>query len=213
MKEVADPGEFKKKCRRTLARILGISYLHVQSEYPLPRVERYVFGSADASRAEAGDRAYCVLPFCYSGRSKYWLAASIDLVFQQQCHLADVSLTVFEGEASDNVKIPVLRAEWDSRQESSLLMVHAQPHWHVYSSAVAQAAYIKRAEPKFGTDIRPFSPLQQPHMGEDFHFAMASQWHIVGKNSHAWDLEVDSLFRWLDGCISYIHGQLLYVST
>lgn len=221
MKEVADGRKFEKECYKTLAKILHvyntITHLQLRREDLPPRDQRYVFTSNNASQAELGDRAYYVIPFWRVGHRYYWLAASVDLAFQEKCYLMSVSLVVFEGEATDNIKTPILRAEWDAIQESpqrakqrSTPVVHAQPHWHVYPTAAGTAEYAERAEPKFEADIQVFS-FPQRHRAKQFHFAMASQWHTNGMDSHALDLEVDSLLRWLEGCLTYIRSQLTYV--
>jgi hypothetical protein len=212
MREVADRTKFERECRKTLARTLhNVTYLAVHRDRPVSQVERYVFTCNGASRAEAGDRAYSVVPFYSAPHANYWLAASVDLAFKKRCYLKSVSLVVFEGEASDNVKTPIMRAEWDSRQDDeSPLVHHAQPHWHVYSSTVGPAEYASEGGPRFGADIQAFS-LSQRHKGKDFHFAMASQWHVNGKGSHASDLEVDSLLQWLEGCLAYVREQLTYL--
>lgn len=213
MEEVKNPQRFIRECRRIVARLLDRRHLHIQ-DVTRPRGRRYLLCGVDATKAEAGDRAYEVIPFCRVGAKTYWLATSLDLVDDRGHRLANVSLVVFEGEATDPLKTPVLRAEWDSEYPDAAGL-HAQPHWHVYSSQLAQTRPGERARFRTLTDAKPFVPdgsERQRDANGRFHFAMASQWHVTGRGSHRFDLEADGLYKWLDGCLSYIRSQLISLS-
>lgn len=212
MEEVKDPKKFIKECRRIVAQLLSRRHLHIQDK-ERPRGRRYLLCGVDATRAEVGDRTYEVIPFCRVGAKTYWLATSLDLVIDRGHRLANVSLVVFEGEATDALKTPIMRAEWDSEYPDEANL-HAQPHWHVYSSQLAEPRPEERARFKPLTDAKPFVPddLKQHDTNSGFHFAMASQWHLAGRGSHRLELEAEELFKWLDGCLSYIRSQLLSLS-
>jgi hypothetical protein len=201
------PPEEIQECRRCVAKILARPGLFVRSEALQPPCQRYYFSSDDSSMAEAGDRFYVVVPFRNTETAKYWLGVSIDVQVGHKCHLENVSLVVFEGDATNAVKAPAFRAEWDYTDESKENR-HAQPHWHVYSVIDESVEGKENAfdpEPK----VKDFKTAG---LGADrgFHFAMASQWH-VSKSSHTCHLDFDNVCKWLDGCVDYIRGQFDYL--
>ncbi|MEA5617848.1 hypothetical protein VB711_08350 [Cronbergia sp. UHCC 0137] len=138
-----------------------------------------------------------------------------------------VSIRVFKGFITDD-KEPLFRAEWDVLKDDNN---HAQPHWHIDKSFLIRnfntseklsfESLLKSNEVQdFGASIEPNNfaddnaDLKEQRDWDNstkFHFAMASQWHEKG-GKHRFDIDKDSLFCWLEGCIQYIKEQLQYVS-
>jgi hypothetical protein len=173
-----------------------------------------------ATTAIARNR-YSVLPLLTTKKSRFWFA----VVFRFKAGLRDsrlinVSVVVFEGEAVNQYKTPLLRAEWDEWIDTSK---HAQPHWHVYSSTVdtlvSSNDFVAGSENKaledFGEEkLDPSGPtLSSSWLDADhFHFAMAAQWHSETTESHQVQLSEDGLLKWIEGCIVYTRDQLIYLS-
>src|SRR5215216_2447048 len=85
--------------------------------------------SGTYTKGTARDK-YSVFPLLQMGEELFWLGSY--LVFKRELgvyKLLSVGLIVFKGEALDERKTALLRAEWDNQSEGT---IHAQPHWHVY---------------------------------------------------------------------------------
>jgi hypothetical protein len=216
--QVPDPAAFAEECRKVIAKALGNRQLGFNPEkYRLPGNHTlYTLSGVGATQAEAKYR-YPVILFHEVQGTKLWLAASLEFEFQELYRLINVSLLIFEGEAVDNRKLALLRAEWQSRQPNDLPS-HAQPHWHVYTW------YTNRDSPGFkeASDIQTFTPVDTeispgnfPETGLDkidkFHLAMAARWCTEGENSHCQELKADDITKWLAGCLRYIRSQFEYV--
>lgn len=195
-----------KECRKHMATILARPSLFVTSQRLEYTYQRYYFASEDSSMAEAGDRAYSVVPFFDTGVTKYWVGVSIDVTEGRKPHLRSVSLVVFEGEAGNMTKIPAFRAEWDCFDPSD--HKHAQPHWHVYS-VVDQSVQVMDGVFEPEPRLKEFKP-NTLNPSRQFHFAMGSQWHLDA-DSHMCLLDLDNLCKWLGGCVNYIRGQFDYL--
>jgi hypothetical protein len=205
-KDKETPKEIQE-CRKYMARILSRRSLFVKYQVLEQPRRRYYFTSEDSSMAEAGDRVYSVVPFFNTGETKYWLSVSVEVTVGQNLNLKGVSLVVFEGEATSEMKTPAFRAEWDCADPLQTTK-HAQPHWHVYSvidKSVENMGSAFKPEPQ----VKKFKP-KSLGTSRKFHFAMGSQWH-KDKDSHTCQLDFDNLCKWLDGCVSYIRAQFDYL--
>lgn len=196
-----------RECRNQMAKILGMPRLFVNIQLLDSLYKRYSFSNEDGSMAEAGDRVYSVIPFYPTTNPRYWLSASVDVEIGRKCDLKNVSLVVFEGEASSALKAVAFRAEWDYTDPDQAKK-HAQPHWHVYSvidKSAEDFAYTFDPEPK----IMEFHP-HNTNTNRQFHFAMGAQWQLA-KDYHTSELNFENLCKWLDGCVNYIRGQFDYL--
>lgn len=209
------------RCKRVIEHALAAKKLGFNPLKASGNRTIYLLTGAGATSAEAKYK-YSVVPFLALQSRLYWLAASLEFVFENKMHrLLSVSLLIFEGEATDDRKSALLRAEW-ARLDKNSRVSHAQPHWHVYPSRINREVYDDRTEFKLKTDIQAFVP-EAPAFessneldlewdrAEKFHFAMASRWHIDGKDAHQEEMQVDRLLKWLDGCIRYTRGQLEFL--
>ena len=144
----------------------------------------------------------------------FWLALALTFVRDTRLRLSSASIIVFEGMASNPTKTPLLRAEWHEWNTQS---VHAQPHWHVYSSAlgefvseVPEAFLVERPVLEFGAD--PTLSRSQTIETSPFHYAMSAMWHLDRSTCQERLTATASLLGWLRGCITYTREQLDYIT-
>lgn len=146
-----------------------------------------------------------------AGRSAlYWAAVALDFHYSDpKYELVNVQIIVFRGDARQR-KVPLFRAEWHCSTEV-LEAQNAQPHWHAYSESWPND------DPGFGERVVTYFTPSKEQQGADtqdthsipFHFAMSAQWDRLGDDAHRIKPEnVQSLARWLSGCLSYIRTQL-----
>jgi hypothetical protein len=219
--QVSDPEAFAKLCRKAIAKAIGNEglgfSLHSRSE---GNRTLYTLSGDGATSAEAKYR-YSVIPFQEAQSTKLWLAASLEFEFQKLYRLVNVSLLIFEGEALDERKLALLRAEWESPQ-SNTSASHAQPHWHIYPSRLNRLISDTGSEFKPEEDVQPFV-LEDVQIDsrnvlsteldrlKKFHLAMSARWHVEGSGSHLEEIQLKYVLKWLEGCLSYIRSQLEYV--
>lgn len=145
----------------------------------------------------------------------FWVALALTFVRDTQLRMSSASIIVFEGMASNPTKTPLLRAEWHEWNTQS---PHAQPHWHVYSSAlgeflseVPEAFFVEAPVREFGTDLSSTVPSQTIETSP-FHYAMSATWHVDRGACQERLTTTSSLLGWLRGCISYTREQLDYIT-
>lgn len=213
MGQVSDSKKFIKTCRGRLSAVLQDPQIWEREEQ-LPRGSRYIFSSPKATKAAVEERTYSVLQF-YTGWENYWLAVSIELGYDGGSFIASTSLVIFTGDANDDIKVPFLRAEWGPGDGAGIAIStnHAQPHWHVYRGDSASITMKTREPIGFEPVPKTDASVGEQDDREHFHFAMASGWHNDGRNSHISDFDEKSVEKWLDGCLSYIKGELTYLSS
>jgi hypothetical protein len=80
---------------------------------------------------------------------KFWLYLEVKFIVEeskkgnktvQNIH-TNISLSVYEGEESDERKIQLFRAEWDDM--NNVNEKHSQPHWHITSSQALEKTILK----------------------------------------------------------------------
>lgn len=175
----------------------------------------------DVSTAFAREQ-YLAHSFLETQSKSYWLAVTIFFQTQpttKKYLLESISLLIFEGIRSDEMKTALLRAEWDCYGDD--VTAHAQPHWHVYLAALNNAP-TEPAGFAQAMNVREFSATDEttPPNNNDsweankFHFAMASKWHIDEKCSLQEQFnDVSSIAKWIAGCLNYTKEQLIYISS
>lgn len=208
---------FTKECRGTVASVLGnkgISFCQPQNIAN----SRYLYVINGPGSTRAKDKyCYHVLPICNNLDRYLWLGASVELEYRQgKPYLVGASVIIFEGEASDSEKTPLLRAEWELSEAAPVK--HAQPHWHVYAGRINP---LPRDE-IFGDEAVEFlgdtpEDAVESEGWEDaqwFHFAMSSQWHTNHSQPIYADFDSVMMNNWLSGCIKYTIEQIhfLYAS-
>lgn len=120
-----------------------------------------------------------------------------------------ISLSVFQGEQTDNAKLQLFRAEWDNFDNDE---VHPQPHWHFYSdtwNAETFSEFIRT--PNEGSDFINMLNEEKSKTIElnRVHFAMNGQWGTNGSHLHRIHDE-NTITNWLMGLLGHIKTQLEY---
>lgn len=222
MGQLLDPDGFVKDCRKAIEKALDYTPIGFNEQRGiLGNRKLYILTGAGATPAEAKYK-YSAIPFFRSQYGIYWLAASLEFEFQQGIyHIVSVSFLIFEGEATDNRKSALLRAEWACPQKNDRAR-HAQPHWHIYSSPINKETAGERIGFKADAEIQTFDPEAleiEPREGtvgeweraEKFHFAMAARWHAEGNDAHQEEMQADRILKWLEGCIKYTWNQFAFL--
>ncbi len=121
------------------------------------------------------------------------------------------SLSVFQGEISDEKKLQLFRAEWDNYDEQS--DKHPQPHWHIFTQ---REEFISE---DFNEEIERETNLFNEFLESDrnkrintdrFHFAMNGQWSDNKTDVHSILVESD-LANWFRGLLNHLKKELEYV--
>jgi len=124
-------------------------------------------------------------------------------------HQILISLSVFQGEDSDNEKCQLFRAEWADYNNPE--EKHAQPHWHITSSRVIENSFAKHAE---DLDQRSFLQLLKGERKRIFdigkiHFAMNADWQSDGAHVHKIEVEDEKpIVNWLQGLLFHLRREL-----
>jgi hypothetical protein len=217
-----DLQKFLKDCANVVSKVIKQQHLSFYKQETLVDGKiRYVLKGNEISKAEA-KYTYVVVPFIKKEYKKLWLA--IELVFDSKLSKSicpiNVEILVFQGEQFDFVKSVLFRAEWEFPDKSNKIK-HAQPHWHVYPGNLYRPENSEIGDFKTKTDVITFKPenmiineainYSELENVSKFHFAMASRWHLGGKNMHQEDLDEQKVIKWLGGCLDYISLQLLYI--
>jgi hypothetical protein len=121
------------------------------------------------------------------------------------------SLSVFQGQASDDTKLQLLRAEWDNYDEPS--NKHPQPHWHVYS--MKDFFISDNFKEVVKSEENPFNQFIQDNSNKTIdtdrlHFAMNGQWSDNKTDIHTISAESD-LVNWFKGLLNHLKSELKYV--
>jgi hypothetical protein len=140
----------------------------------------------------------------------FWLYIDIKFVQSEDNIDTFISISVFQGENSDNIKKQLFRAEWDNFDNND---THPQPHWHIYPDYDFEKTFSEFLG--IHDEGNSFADL----LNEDkskiidlkrIHFAMNGAWSI--KNGHIHRInEGDSIINWLHGLLAHIKSQLEYV--
>ena len=192
----------------------------------------YTLISTLATNAEEKYR-YKVIPLVELNSRIYWLTVSLEFRSEQGIsYLISVSIFVFEGNASDEKKTPLIRAEWGCLPDD-VQGPHAQPHWHIYPSRLNRSR-VSQLTFEADPDVQVFSPSDglnslvvqdfgqtettfedeeqevEWERAEKFHFAMAARWHD-GTATLNQPPVLDQIPKWLSGCIDYTLKQFRYI--
>ena len=120
------------------------------------------------------------------------------------------SLSVFQGEKSDEKKVQLFRAEWDNYDEPN--DKHPQPHWHVYTKK--EDAITEDFEEKIRKEKDTFNDFLESGKNkiintDRFHFAMNGQWSDNKPDVHSVSVESD-LINWFRGLLNHLKKELQY---
>jgi hypothetical protein len=211
-KELQNPEVLANLCLPVLRQKLANQQIGFKAEPRVRSLSSYKLCGRNQQFGEAREN-YPIHLFRAGVAELYWVAVTLEFRYTDpRYELVGAQIIVFSGNARQRKK-PLLRAEWHCSRED-LDAIHAQPHWHVYAEPwqptgkpFGQKALtdFTAAEAQRAEDNQSDAEL----LSVPFHFAMSSQWHIRGADSHRHEIpDVDSLQGWLSGCLAYIHSEL-----
>jgi len=220
---ISNTNDLRKDCASAINRALKIRHLRFTNLKRVPGdcCISELTGQG-ATIAEAKYRCQVIPILVPIRRDILWLAVTLEMWSGTRgCYLMSAGLQVFEGQAQDDIKKPLIRGEWRCTPDDRTAE-HAQPHWHIYPATITEVSEDSRAEFRLETEIQQFNAESRDlatigvrfrdwYRGEHFHFAMASRWDTEGVESHKRDLDAANLPDWLQGCVTYTLQQLQYV--
>lgn len=141
--------------------------------------------------------------------SDYWLF--VEIKFHHTKGVL-ITLSVFQGEETDNSKIQLFRAEWDDYDDGT--MNHPQPHWHFLSNKSIENTVSSFAKI---TSDDTFETLLNEEKSKTidlskFHFAMNGDWNNTSIHIHPVNNE-KRLAKWFGGLLAYLKTELKYVDN
>ena len=123
-----------------------------------------------------------------------------------------ISLSVFQGDDSDDEKCQLFRAEWDDYNNPD--EKHAQPHWHITSNQAIENAFEKYAglDPKRDSENESFLELLDDERKKVFdvkkiHFAMNADWQDRKAHTHKIS-GGEQIVHWLQGMLNCLRNEL-----
>jgi len=146
---------------------------------------------------------------------KYWLYIEVKFTAQEskqrqkwiQTTHTNISISVYEGDDTDEVKIQLFRAEWDDWNDPE--HIHSQPHWHITSSQAIEKAF---EEYSIHFDNGDFISLLEDQRSKLFdvkkiHFAMNGNWQYDQTHIHTIKSS-EQVSKWLKGLLNHIRVEL-----
>ncbi|MBG8552568.1 hypothetical protein [Hymenobacter guriensis] len=146
----------------------------------------------------------------------FWVYIELNFVpIPKKFPRTSVSISIFHGEATDEIKSQLFRAEWDNYPDNT---VHPQPHWHFYP--VEQ-------KPKYYEDFKAFLDIVEDDSFANeladntanknldlrrIHFAMDARWADSGVFIHEITNE-EMIANWMSGILKCIRQQLEYIGS
>jgi len=123
-----------------------------------------------------------------------------------------ISISIFQGETSENRKHQLFRAEWDDYNNEE--EKHPQPHWHVTANQAIEKTF-EEYTTTFKEDDGFVKALEAEKSKiidmNRIHFAMNGNWINNGSETHSLNDE-EKIVNWFKGLLSHIKTQLEYVS-
>ena len=119
----------------------------------------------------------------------------------------NISLSVYEGEDSDDRKIQLFRAEWDDMNNPN--EKHSQPHWHITSSQAIEKTFEEYSNHFDNGDFISLLEKEKSKLLDvkRIHFAMNGNWQENQTHIHTIK-NSEQVSKWLKGLISHIRLEL-----
>ncbi len=137
----------------------------------------------------------------------YWIY--IEIRFENKNTF--ISISVFQGEISDNIKNQLFRAEWDDYNNPD--EKHPQPHWHITSNQAIENTFAELIENDKEEGFAAFILNEEKSKIIDInkiHFPMNGNWINNDGHIHLID-DNEKIVRWFQGFFSVMKSQLQYV--
>jgi len=146
---------------------------------------------------------------------RFWLYIEVKFINQRtkvinkiiQNTYTNISLSVYDGDDNDDLKVQLFRAEWDDMNNPE--EKHSQPHWHITSSQAIEKTFENYSN---HFDNGDFITLFEEEKAKLFdvkkiHFAMNGNWH--NDQTHVHEIRnSDQVAKWLKGLMSHIRVEL-----
>ncbi|MDO8929762.1 MAG: hypothetical protein Q7W54_12350, partial [Bacteroidota bacterium] len=119
----------------------------------------------------------------------------------------NISLSVYEGEESDDQKVQLFRAEWDDLNNPD--EKHSQPHWHITSSQAIERTFEEYSHHFDNGNFISFLEEEKSKLFDvkKIHFAMNGNWHVNQTHIHRINSS-EQVAKWLKGLLSHIRLEL-----
>lgn len=205
---------FTKECRSVVAIALGNTGISFGKPQSIVDNKLLCVLNGPGSTGAKAKYSYRVVPIFNNFDKNLWLGASLEFQYRQgKTFLVAASVIVFEGEATDDEKIPLLRAEWELSETAPAK--HAQPHWHVYAGRInplpSEVTFAEEAIDFMGDTSKTDAEIGRWEDAQWFHFAMSSQWHTAQVQPIYADFDGVMMKNWLSGCIKYTIEQIRWL--
>ncbi len=121
-----------------------------------------------------------------------------------------ISLSVFQGEATERRKNQLFRAEWDDYDRDN--ESRPQPHWHITRDKAIYENFndlVNRADDRENSSFELFKISNAEIFDtKKIHFAMSSNWQTQGHFIHKID-DATKVVNWMEGLLEHIKYELL----
>ena len=146
---------------------------------------------------------------------KFWLYIEVKFILEEtkkanklirNTH-TNISLSVYEGEDSDDRKVQLFRAEWDDLNNPD--ENHSQPHWHITSSQAIERSFEEYSTHFDNGDFISFLEEEKSKLFDvkKIHFAMNGNWQVNQTHVHR-ITSSEQVAKWLKGLLSHIRIEL-----
>lgn len=117
-----------------------------------------------------------------------------------------ISLSIFQGENSDDKKHQLFRLEWDDRENH--IEKHPQPHWHITTDFAIAESYKEFANAVQNETFETFELVKSEIIDiKKIHFAMNGNWYNQGEHIHKLDNE-EKTVNWIQGVLKHLRTEL-----
>lgn len=137
----------------------------------------------------------------------FWIFLEITFVEKNSF----ISLSVFQGEQSDNEKNQLFRAEWDDYNNEH--EKHPQPHWHITSDQSIENTFKEYTDTFENEGFAELLKQEKTKIIDvnKIHFAMNGNW--INNETHVQSInDNEKIVKWFEGLISHLRLQLEYVN-
>lgn len=139
--------------------------------------------------------------------SDYWVY--LEIRFEDKNSF--ITISVFQGDADDNIKNQLFRAEWDDYNNPD--EKHPQPHWHIVSNQAMEKSFEdfldEEEEVGFIADLYKEQKSKIVDVSK-IHFPMNGNWMNDGGHIHLIN-DNGKIVEWFQGFFSTMREQLEYV--
>jgi len=122
-----------------------------------------------------------------------------------------ISLSVFQGDQTDNVKNQLFRAEWDDHNNEE--EKHPQPHWHITSNQAIENTFEEYTDTFENVGFAELLKEEKIKILDvnRMHFAMNGNW--INNDNHIQSInDIDKIVKWFQGLFPHLREQLEYVN-